>query len=249
MKKVLVIVFSLFIPFLAHAAQKIHVYAAASMTDAVNSLITAYNNEHKIQIVPVYAASSSLARQIENGAPADIYISADRKWVNYLVKTKIVKKQNVSLFAANSLVLVEPKGASIHFNTRDKSSWAKELSGQRLAVGETNSVPAGIYAKQTLESLGVWSIVEPRLAPSANVRAALALVELGEVPLGIVYKTDALVSKKVKIVKEFPAKLHTPILYPLVQMNQDKTVTDFVHFLKSKEATAILKHYGFSKPV
>ncbi len=152
------------------------------------------------------------------------------------------------MFAANSLVLIEPSDSSVKLNVTNKVSWANELKGQRLSVGDTNSVPAGIYAKQTLESLGVWETVKSRLAPAANVRAALALVELGEAPLGIVYKTDALMSKKVKIATEFQAKLHTPIIYPLVQMNQDKVVSNFVSYLKSSQATEILKQYGFSQP-
>lgn len=248
MKKLVCFLLSFFLPLFANASTVINVYAASSMTDAVHSLIGAYNLDHKVKIIPVFAASSSLARQIENGAPADIYISADKKWVSYLADKGIIKKADISMFAANSLVLIEPKGANIQLNISNKENWAAALKGQRLAVGDTNSVPAGIYAKQALQSLGVWSTVESRLAPAANVRAALALVELGEAPLGIVYKTDALMSKKVKVLKQFPAKTHTPITYPLVQMNHTQAVSDFVHFLNSKQATSILKQYGFNKP-
>lgn len=243
----------------AQANTGVTVYAASSMTDAINALIKVYESAHQVHITPVYASSSSLARQIENGAPADIFISADQRWMNYLVQRGLVSKSAEQPLAANQLVVITPvtpvstDKKSTDRNSRDKNldigdaaSWLKALNGQRIAIGEPNSVPAGIYAEQSMRTLGVWHNLKDHLAPSNNVRAALALVELGETPLGVVYKTDALQSQKVRIAATFPDSLHKPIVYPLAQLSQAKGAAQFARFMFSKKAAATLQHYGFT---
>ncbi|MGF1740119.1 molybdate ABC transporter substrate-binding protein [Vibrio profundum] len=240
----------------AQANTGVTVYAASSMTDVINALIKVYESDHQVHITPVYASSSSLARQIENGAPADIFISADQRWMNYLVQRGLVSKSAEQPLAANQLVVITPFSTdkkSTDINSRDKNldigdaaSWLEALNGQRIAIGEPNSVPAGIYAEQSMRTLGVWHNLKVHLAPSNNVRAALALVELGETPLGVVYKTDALQSQKVRIAATFPDSLHKPIVYPLAQLSQAKSAVQFARFMFSKKAAATLQHYGFT---
>lgn len=227
------------------AAEKLRVYAASSMTNAVNLLIEEFEKEHSVDIVPVYASTSSLVRQIERGAPADIFISANEKWMTHLVDRKYVSSDNVTNLCENELVLISPKETSVSLDISKGDQWAKLLTNERLAVGNTMSVPAGIYAKEALEALGVWDSVSPRLAPSNNVRMALALVERSEAKLGIVYKTDALLSKEVDIVATFPSNLHTPIRYPVAKLNDKLTTNDFYTFLNDEKTKDILNSFGF----
>lgn len=250
----------------AYANTGVTVYAASSMTDTINALIKVYESDHQVRITPVYASSSSLARQIESGAPADIFISADQRWMNYLVQRGLVSKSAEQPLAANQLVVITPVSTDIksidehiadtkstdqnstdkNLDIGDSASWLKALNGQRIAIGEPNSVPAGIYAEQSMRTLGVWHNLKTHLAPSNNVRAALALVELGETPLGVVYKTDALQSQKVRIAATFPDSLHKPIVYPLAQLSQAKSAAQFARFMFSKKAAVTLQHYGFT---
>ncbi|WP_439146443.1 molybdate ABC transporter substrate-binding protein [Vibrio sp.] len=227
------------------AAEKLRVYAASSMTNAVNLLIEEFENAHSVDIVPVYASTSSLVRQIERGAPADIFISANEKWMTHLVDRKYVSSDNVTNLCKNELVLISPKETSVSLDISKGDQWSKLLTNERLAVGNTMSVPAGIYAKEALESLDVWDNVNTRLAPSNNVRMALALVERSEAKLGIVYKTDALLSKEVDVVATFPSNLHTPIRYPVAKLNDKSTTNDFYTFLNDEKAKDILNSFGF----
>ena len=227
------------------AAEKIRVYAASSLTNALNSLIADYSKQHDASIVAIYAGSSSLARQIEQGAPADIYISANTLWVDYLIKQGVVGKQNVNNFAHNQLVVIAPKTSHVSLNAHDAASWLNALNDQRLAIGQTNAVPAGIYAKQALEYLGVWEAVHTSLAPTNNVRTTLALVERGEAPLGIVYLSDAQVSDKVKIIYRFAPTSHQAIDYPIVTLSQTKSVKQFSAYLQSEVAKNTVRQYGF----
>ncbi|MGB1972900.1 MAG: molybdate ABC transporter substrate-binding protein [Vibrio toranzoniae] len=227
------------------AAEKLRVYAASSMTNAVNLLVDEFEKDHSVDVIPVYASTSSLVRQIERGASADIFISANEKWMTYLVDRKYASSDNVTNLCENELVLISPKGMPVSLDISQGDQWTKLLTNERLAVGNTMSVPAGIYAKEALEALGVWDDVSDRLAPSNNVRMALALVERNEAKLGIVYKTDALLSKEVSLVETFPAGLHTPIRYPVAKLSDKVVAEQFYTFLKSEKAKDTLNSFGF----
>lgn len=227
------------------AAEQLRIYAASSMTNAVNELVEVFERNADVKITTVYAGTSSLARQVEQGAPVDILIAANTKWMNYLVDKGVVSSDNVTNIATNELVVISTE--LIKLDVANESSWHATLNGQRLAIGQTNAVPAGIYAKQSLESLNVWSQVKQQLAPTKNVRIALTLVERNETPLGIVYKTDALSSPKVQIVATFPETSHDAIIYPMAMMNEAPTTRDFTQFVNSKKGQEILKKYGFNQ--
>lgn len=229
------------------AAEKIRVYAAASMTNVVSEVIQRYKQSTGNEVVAIYAGSSSLARQIEKGAPADIYISANSKWVDYLISKNLVKNNRSEVIAHNQLVLVTPTSmAQSPFSLADGAAWRELLANDRLAVGQVESVPAGIYAKQALSHLEVWDDVKDRTAPTNSVRVALALVERAEAVVGIVYKTDALISKKVDILSTFPADSHTPIEYPMVILSDSSQAAEFASFITTDEAKEIFNHYGFN---
>lgn len=247
MRKILLSIVAMLCCTAVYAQEKITVYAASSMTNAVNELIAAYQPKQPLDIVPVYAGSSALARQIEQGAPADIFISANDNWVTHLLNKNIVTSDKVALLAGNQLVLIAPQSSKLNsLVVNDVAAWLDALNGSRLAIGNTMAVPVGMYAKEALEKLKVWSSLAPMLAQTNNVRLALALVERQEAALGIVYKTDALMSNKVKVVHEFDSSLHSAIHYPLVQLTERDTVNQFMLFLRSDQAKSILQNYGFS---
>ncbi|MGF1799870.1 molybdate ABC transporter substrate-binding protein [Vibrio gigantis] len=229
----------------ALATEKLRVYAASSMTNAVNLLVEEFEKNHSVDVIPVYASTSSLVRQIERGAPADIFISANEKWMTHLVDRNYVSSDNVTNLCENELVLISPKEYSISFDISKGEQWSELIDNERLAVGNTMSVPAGIYAKEALENLDVWDDVKDRLAPSNNVRMALALVERSEAKLGIVYKTDALLSKEVNLVSTFPTDLHTPIRYPVAKLSDKVVAEEFYTFLNSEKAKDTLNSFGF----
>ncbi|MGF1753604.1 molybdate ABC transporter substrate-binding protein [Vibrio makurazakiensis] len=229
----------------ANAEDTLRVYAASSMTNAITELSNSYTEAQGVNIVTVFGGSSSLARQIERGAPVDVFISANQKWVDHLVIQDVISPSNVSIFASNNLTLIAPKASNISFDVTDKSAWETNLKDQRLAIGQPESVPAGIYAKEALSTLNVWDSVSHNLAPTKNVRVALVLVELGEAPLGIVYKTDAMASDKVRVVHNFSDTLHSEITYPLAKVNESDSVDAFITYLKSEPAKQILNAYGF----
>lgn len=247
MRKILLSIVAMLCCTAVYAQEKITVYAASSMTNAVNELIAAYQPKQPLDIVPVYAGSSALARQIEQGAPADIFISANYNWVTHLLNKNIVTSDKVTLLAGNQLVLIAPQSSKLNsLVVNDVAAWLDALNGSRLAIGNTMAVPVGMYAKEALEKLKVWSSLAPMLAQTNNVRLALALVERQEAALGIVYNTDALMSNKVKVVHEFDSSLHSAIHYPLVQLTERDTVNQFMLFLRSDQAKSILQNYGFS---
>ncbi|MGL4379818.1 MAG: molybdate ABC transporter substrate-binding protein [Vibrio sp.] len=230
----------------ASAQETLRIYAASSMTNAVEALVDAYQQQHDVKLVTVFGGSSSLARQIEVGAPADLFISASEDWADYLVEKSLVEKQQVVTLAANRLVLIRPTAQPIEaFDLQNLTAWQAALADSRLAVAQVDAVPAGVYAKQALQHLGVWAGLEARLAQTNNVRIVLALVERGESPLGIVYKTDAILSDKVAMVSDFPEQSHQAIRYPLVQLNDKAANTELVAFLRSAAAQQILQRFGF----
>ncbi len=234
------------LPETAVADNNITVYAPASMTNAVNEITERFFDNTAIKVIAVYGGSSSLARQIDNGAPADIYISANTKWMNYLLEQGVILGDAVTNIAANELVLIAPAVAeTTKFDLSDQRQWVQRLQTQRLALGQTESVPAGIYARQSLENLGVWPVIKARTASTHSVRGALTLVERGEAHYGIVYKTDAMISNKVKVVGQFAAESHDPIIYPLVVINDRPEVQALADYFNSEEAREIFKRYGF----
>lgn len=233
----------------AVAAEKITVFAAASLTNALQDIAVQYKKEKQVDVVSSFASSSTLARQIEAGAPASLFISADQKWMDYAVSKNVIQKETRITLLTNSLVVVAPQASKLApFTISDKTDWLSLLNGGRLATGNPDHVPAGIYAKEALTHLGAWKMLEPTLAPAEDVRGALALVERGEVPLGIVYGSDAVVSKGVKVIATFPEDSHQKVEYPaaVVKGNQNATVDDFLQYLKGPQAAAIFKHYGFT---
>ncbi|MDC5842395.1 molybdate ABC transporter substrate-binding protein [Vibrio europaeus] len=234
--------------FSAHS-ESLRVYAASSMTNVVNDLVEQYEKSNDASVTTVFGGSASLARQLAQGAPADIYISANQKWMDYLVEQSIVNGDGVTNIAANSLVAIAPKGHLLNLDVDSEESWISALAGYRLAIGQTNAVPAGMYAKQALVNLGVWDEVKTQLAPTNNVRIALMLVERGESPLGIVYKTDALLSDKVEVVATLPSSAHANIVYPMAPLNEKIETQRFVKFIHSQQAQSVFKQYGFTEVV
>ncbi|EMF4614368.1 molybdate ABC transporter substrate-binding protein [Yersinia enterocolitica] len=230
-------------------AADITVFAAASLTNALQDIAVQYKKEKQVDVVASYASSSTLARQIEQGAPADLFISADQQWMDYAIdKQQMVANTRYTLLG-NELVLIAPKDSKITKVAIDKKTdWKKLLEGGRLAVGDPDHVPAGIYAKESLENLGAWATLAPEMARANNVRSAMALVERAEAPLGIVYGSDAIASDKVKVVGVFPEASHKPVEYPMaiVKGHENPTVTAFYDYLKSPAAAVIFEKYGFT---
>jgi molybdate transport system substrate-binding protein len=230
---------------LAHADDKVTVFAAASLTNALTEISTAYEKEKGVKIQSSLAASSALAKQIENGAPADIFISADTKWINYLQDKSLINVESKVNLLGNHLVLIAPIGKSFKVQTDKSFNFANAFYG-KLCTGETESVPVGIYAKQSLKALDWWDSVKTRIVGTIDVRAALVFVERGECDVGIVYETDAKVSDKVETIATFPESTHEPILYPLTLLKSASTkATGFYEYLKSEKAKGIFAKYGF----
>jgi len=227
--------------------RSITVFAAASMKNALDDVDAAYTKKTGVKVVASYDASSALMKQIEAGAPADAFISADLKWMDYGSQKKLIKDDTRVNLLSNQLVLIAPKDSKID-NVAIKPGFdlAKLAGDGRIATGDVKAVPVGIYAQAALQKLGVWDAVEPKMAMTQNVRAALTLVARGEAPLGIVYSTDAKVEPGVKVVAAFPEDTHEPIIYPVAATVIGKPdVTSYLTFLRSGEAKAIFEKYGF----
>ena len=226
---------------------KVAVFAAASMKNALDAVNKACASEVGTEASISYAASSALAKQIENGAPADIFISADLDWMKYLHDKDLVKADTEKKLLGNAIVLVAPKDSTASADLKKGFDLAGLLGEGRLAMGEVSSVPAGKYGKAALESLGMWSSVENKLAQADNVRAALKLVATGEAAAGIVYATDARSSTRVDAVATFPAASHRPIVYPaaLLRGAAPEGRAFFGYLSESTEARAVFERLGF----
>ena len=237
-------------PSAAQDPQKsLTVFAAASMRNALDDVDKAFTKATGVQVTASYAASSALAKQIAQGAPADVYVSANIKWMDFLAKQKLVKAGTRIDLLGNRLVLIAPKDSKLDHVKIEKGLDIAKLAGKgRIAVADTKAVPAGLYAKAALISIGAWKAAEPKLAQAENVRATLAYVARGETPLGIVYATDAHVEPKVKIVGMFPAGSHPPITYPVAVIAGSKNAHDaaYLRFLQTPTAKTIFERYGFS---
>jgi molybdate transport system substrate-binding protein len=245
-----VVLLSLLVSVGGSAAQSrdILIFAAASLKNAVDEIGAEYQRETGKKAVASYAASSALARQIEAGAPADIFISADLDWMNYLQTRGLVRPDTRATLLANRIVLIGPKDSGLPTATIEPGfPLIRLLGGGRLAMGDTSAVPAGKYGKAALQSLGVWDTVKARIAQAESVRAALALVSRGEAPLGIVYRTDAAAEPNVRILGTFPESTHPPILYPVAILagSAASDAPAFLAFLRAPAARTAFEREGF----
>src|SRR6202050_2201852 len=237
------------VPFAAQAQDKsLTVFAAASMKNALDDVDAAFTKQSGIKVVASYDASSALMKQIEGGAPADVFVSADLKWMDYGSQKKLIKDDSRVNLLGNVLVLIATKDSKIGNVTIGPGFDLTKLAGDgRIATGDVQAVPVGIYAKAALQKLGIWDAVEPKMAMVANVRAALTLVARGEAPLGIVYATDAKVEPGVKVIGTFPESSHDPIIYPGAATTGAKPdATPYLAFLRSSAAKTIFESYGFT---
>lgn len=236
-------------PHAALAQQKsITVFAAASMKNALDDVDAAFSKPSGIKVVASYEASSALMKQIEQGAPADVFLSADLKWMDYGAEHSLIKTDSRFNLLGNRLVLIAPKDSKVGNVTIGPGFNLAALAGDgRIVTGDVQAVPVGIYAKAALEKLGIWTAVEPKIAMAQNVRAALVLVARGEAPLGIVYETDAKIDPGVKVVGVFPEDSHPPIIYPVAATtNARPDAATYLAFLRTQAAKTIFEHYGFT---
>lgn len=224
------------------------VLAAASLQEALDACANQWAAGGHPRPVISFAASSALARQIEAGAPADLYISADEAWMDYVDKKGLLAPKSRVSFLTNRLALIAPASSRVSLSIKPGFPLARALGNGRLAMADPDAVPAGKYGKAALESLKVWPSVSDKIARGENVRAALALVERGEAPLGIVYTTDAKASARVRLVGIFPANSHPPIIYPLARLktSTNPEVEGFRRFLLSHKGKAVFARYGFA---
>ena len=230
------------------ALAEVLVFAAASTTQAIGELGELFAQKGLGTLKGSFASSSTLAKQIEQGAPANLFISADVEWADYLDKKGLLVSDTRVNLLANALVLIAPIDSPLQPTPIDASLKIDAmLNHGRLAMGDPDHVPVGIYARQAFEKLGLWKTVEPTLARADSVRAGLALVERGETPLGVVYASDEVTSKKVKIIGTFDAALTDPIVYPaaLVKEHDTPEAQKLLEFLKTPEAKAVFVKYGF----
>jgi molybdate transport system substrate-binding protein len=223
------------------------VFGAASLKNALDDADAQYQREAGHKVVVSYGASSALAKQLENGAPADVFISADLDWMDYAAAHKLIKPETRFNLLGNKLVLVAPADSRINLTIGPNFPLAQALGNDRIAMADPSAVPAGKYGKAALEALGVWASVASKVAPAQDVRATLLLVSRGEAPLGIVYQTDAAADKGVKIVGAFPETSHPPIIYPIAvtATSTNPGVAAYVGFLKSPAARSAFEKHCF----
>jgi molybdate transport system substrate-binding protein len=234
--------------FLSSAhAETVNVFAAASMKTAIDQIGQAWKTQAHKNMVATYGSSATLAKQIEQAAPADIFISADLDWMDYLVGKNLIKTESRKNLASNSLVVIAAKGSRLAVKLESAPNITEILGDEKLALGEIKSVPAGKYAKTAFDKLGLWRTVESRVVMQDNVRSALALVARGEAKLGVVYGSDAASESKVEVVATFPETSHAPIIYPaaVIASSSNPDADIFLDFLTSQDARLIFKENGF----
>lgn len=224
------------------------IFAAASLKNALDAVSDAWQRETGKRAAISYGGSPMLARQIELGAPADIFISADRDWMDYLAERRLIEPLSWVELLGNRIVLVAPANSTVETRIEPGFPLAALIGEGRLAIANTSAVPAGKYGRAALQALGVWDEVTSHLAEAENVRAALALVSRGEAPLGIVYETDAAADPGVRIVGRFPEDSHPPIVYPaaLTVPTESRDARAFLHYLKSDRARSLFESEGFT---
>ncbi len=232
----------------AAASPTVTVFAAASLKNALDAVDAAFTATSHIDVTASYAASSALMKQIENGAPADVFFSADIDWMDYGTERKLIDPGSRIDLLGNWLVLIAPKGSSIDAVTIAPGFALARLAGNgRIVTGDVRSVPVGRYAKAALEKLGAWEDARAKFAMTENVRAALTLVARGEAALGIVYATDAKVEPNVKVVGAFPSDSTPPIVYPVALTSGARPqAAQYLSFLRSATAKPIFEAYGFA---
>jgi molybdate transport system substrate-binding protein len=237
-----------FAPTAALAQDGLVIFAAASLKNALDDIATGWKDSGKPAAKISYAASSALAKQLEQGAPADLFISADTDWMDYVEKKDLIKKDTRVNLLGNKIVLIAPKDSKATVDVKQGFDLSKALAGGKLAMANVDSVPAGKYGKAALEKLGAWDGVKGSIAQAENVRAALLLVARGEAALGIVYSTDAAAEPNVKIVGTFPADSHPPIIYPAAVTKGAKSpdAQPFLDLLKSAKARPAFEKQGFA---
>ena len=230
----------------AQDSRAVLVFDAASLTDVVEDLGRSFTERSQVQVKSSPAASSVLAKQIEAGASADVFFSADLEWMDYLEQRKLLRPESRHDVVFNRLVLIAPADSQVHVKIAPGMDLLKALGDGKLATGDPDSVPVGKYAHAALEKLGVWNSVSNRIVRAENVRAALAFVARGEAPLGIVYRTDALAEKRVRIVDVFPQNSHPPIIYPIALTTRaGPEAQHFLDFVISDAAKPTFRKYGF----
>jgi molybdate transport system substrate-binding protein len=242
-------------PQTAARQESVTIFAAASLKNAIDDADATFTRATGVKVVASYAASSALAKQIEGGAPADVFVSADLKWMDYLADKKLIKPNTRVNLLGNKLALIAPVDSKLDKVAIGQGFDISKLAGDgRIAVADVKAVPAGLYAKAALEKLGAWTAAEPKLAQAENVRATLAFVARGETPVGIVYETDAKIEPKVKIVGVFPDGSYPPVTYPVAATaaTTNGAITRYLNFLRGPAAKSVFEKYGFSfliKPV
>ena len=230
----------------ANEAQTVLVFDAASLTDVLDELGRTFTARTQVQVRSSPAASSALAKQIEAGASADVFFSADLEWMDYLDQRKLLRPGSRHDVVLNRLVLIAPVDSKVSMKIAPGFDLLRALGDGKLATGDPDSVPVGKYAHSALEKLGVWDSVSGHIVRAENARAALAFVARGEAPLGIVYRTDALAQKRVRIVDVFPQSSHPLIIYPIaLTIRAGREAQRFVDFVTSDAATPIFRKYGF----
>jgi len=228
-------------------AKPLLIFGASSLTNALDEIGADYTRATGQPVKFSYAASSMLARQIEAGAKADLFFSADTEWMDYLQARNLVDASTRKDLLGNRLVLIAPKSSTLQLKIGPSFPLAAALGKGRLSTGDPDSVPVGRYAKSALTSLGVWNSVADRIINADNVRTAMAFVSRGEAPLGIVYETDALVDKNVKVIDTFPANSHLPIVYPMaVTSVAQSSTSEFLGYLRGPEAAEKFRKFGFT---
>ncbi len=232
-------------PVAALAGQVVTVFAAASLRDAMEDVVQAYDGD----VVVSYGGSGQIARQVAQGAPADIIILANVAWMDWLQDQGLIEADNRLNLLQNRMVLAAPAGAA-PLGEISADALLERLAGGRLAIGQTRGVPAGIYGRQWLENTGIWTDIAPHLAETENVRAALALIARHETPLGIVYASDAKADDGVVVLYDIPAELHDRIVYPIAKTKTSNgaQVDDFIEFILSEEVMEIFVMHGFTLP-
>ncbi|HYE05941.1 MAG TPA: molybdate ABC transporter substrate-binding protein [Planctomycetota bacterium] len=230
------------------AVESITIFAAASTTDAVRAVARAYEAAHGVAVHGSFASSSTLAKQVIEGAPADLFLSADQQWMDHLAERGAIDAASRVDLLANELVIITPAERPLSVTVTEGFDFAATFAG-RLAIGDPTHVPAGIYAREAFIALGWWEALRGRLAPAVDVRATLKLVELGEADAGVVYATDARVSSRVVVAARIPAGLHTPIRYPVaLTATAGPAAAAFLAYLRGAEAQAMFAAAGFTAP-
>lgn len=228
----------------------VRIYAAASTTNALQEALATFDSRGRPAPEAIVGASSAMARQIQHGAPADLFLSANPDWMQHLIEAGNIGADTRIDLLENSLVVVAPKNSTSALDPTRPGAFTALLADGRLAMGDPDHVPAGVYAKASLTALGSWSTVEPRLARTSDVRAALALVERAEVPAGIVYATDAAASQEVEVIATLPASSHPPVVYPLAIVRthaESPGVQALYDHLQGEAAARVFETHGFRR--